>query len=562
MPRSEGASTLSQGEKTLAQPMTSADQQTLSGKSLWVRDESVALIDHTVGSLLRERSLERGDALALIGTAHGGDSRRLSYAEMDGEAHRVARALLRVAQPGELVALWAPNVVEWPIVQYGAALAGLVLAALNPALLAKDLTYALNHSQACVLVHANSARDHDLAATVDAVRADCPHLRSIVNLSDWDSWIQDEDGDDALPAPVADSPVMLQYTSGTTGKPKGVLLTHRALVNVAKLTMETAEVEAHSVSVNPLPMFHTASCVIGTLGPLWLGGCTVLVDRFEPTSVLQLIRREEASVLFFVPTVLGALLEAARQATEPPPSLRFVMGGAATVPPVMIDGAHKVFGAKVFNLFGQTELAPVLSMTRPGDSRDDLLRTVGRPLPQVDCKIVDPNTGRLQPLGEPGEICARGYQQFIEYLGDPAETMRTIDAEGWVHTGDLGAMDARGMITMTGRLKDLVIRGGENIAPAEIESCLLEHPAVLVAAVVGVPDARWGEEIAAVIGVRGQRSPGLRHALEAHCKQRLGSFKVPQKWFLIDALPVTPTGKVQKFKLLEAIRSTQLETLT
>jgi fatty-acyl-CoA synthase len=531
-------------------------------ESLWIRDESVPLVDDTAGSLLAARAAEHPDWPALVGVSHGsGVERRLSYGELLAEADCVARALLRLVRPGEFVALWAPNVVEWPVVEYGAALAGVTLVALNPVVRAHELSYALQHSGAAVLLHADRSRDYDLAAVVAAVRADCPDLRHVISLSDWDAWLATGERGEPLPPADPDAAAMLQYTSGTTGQPKGVLLRHRSLVNVARLTLESAEAERGSVAVNPLPMFHTAACVIGTLGPLWLGGCMVLIERFEPAATLETIRRERASVLFYVPTVLGALLEAARACAGPPPRLHTVMGGAANVPRVMIEGAENLFGAAVHNLFGQTELAPVLSMTRRGDSHDDLVRTVGRPLPQVDCKVADLVTGAVQPLGVPGEICARGYQQLVEYYRDPAATAATVDTEGWVHTGDLGAMDERGMITLTGRLKDLIIRGGENIAPAEIESCLMEHEAVAEAAVIAVPDDAWGESVAAVIRLRVPHQPGLRAALEAHCRDRLAPFKVPQHWLAASGFPLTPTGKVQKFKLAAAIADGSIKPL-
>lgn len=531
-------------------------------ESLWVRDDAVPLVDHTVGSLLAQRAREYGDVQALVGNKHGtGQERRLTYAELYDEACQLARALLGIAAPGDFVALWAPNIIEWPIIQYGSALAGVTLVALNPALRRSGLVYALNHSRSTVLIHADRNRDDDLAGVVVSVRGECPNLRHVISLSAWDTFLTDVDNTRALPELSADSPVMLQYTSGTTGNPKGVLLRHRSLVNVAKLTVERADVEPGAIGVNPLPMFHTAACVIATLGPLWLGGRVILVERFEPGPVLELIRREDANVLFYVPAVLGAVLEAARNATEPVPLLRTVMGGGASVPSVLIETARRLFGATVLNLFGQTELAPVLSMTRPGDSIGDLSRTVGAPLPQVDCKIVDPETGTVQPLGVPGEICARGYQQFIEYLHDPTETARTVDSEGWVHTGDLGAMDERGLITVTGRLKDLIISGGENIAPAEVEACLLEHVAVLEVAVLGVPDERWGETVGAAVRVRGEPSEGLSDALAAHCRERLESFKVPRHWYRVEALPATPTGKVQKYKLVDSAAEGKLGAL-
>ena len=231
-----------------------------------------------------------------------------------------------------------------------------------------------------------------------------------ISLSEQDRWQAVEaSGVVVDAAPIeADDAVMLQYTSGTTGRPKGVLLTHRSLVNVAKLTMEAAEAEHGSVFLNPLPMFHTAGCVVATLGPLWLGGTVILVERFQPAPVLDALRREQVSVLFYVPAILGALLEYQRSASTSAPTLKVIMGGASNVPSGMIEEAEEVFGASVLNLFGQTELGPVLSATRPSDSRRDQLTTVGRPLPQVECKIVDPASGETLAVGQPGEICARG----------------------------------------------------------------------------------------------------------------------------------------------------------
>ncbi|GGS27276.1 AMP-binding protein [Streptomyces humidus] len=531
--------------------------------SLWSRDDSVPLVEYTVGSLLAERASTHGDALALVGTAHGtGEQCRLTYQDLYTEARRVATALLRLAEPGEFVALWAPNVIEWPVIQYGAALAGVTLVALNPVLRADELVYAVNHSGAAVLLHADVSRDYDLAAVAASVPSRCPALREVVSLSARDRWLA-ESADPPATAAVrdADAPVMLQYTSGTTGLPKGVLLRHRSLVNVAKLTVERAETEPGAVQVNPLPMFHTAGCVVATLGSLWLGGCMLLVEHFRPAPVLELMEKEQATVLFCVPAILGALVEAARDTGGTAAALRTVMVGGANVPAALIETTRQVFGASVHNLYGQTELAPTLSATGRSDTPEDLANTVGRPLPQVECKIVNPITGAVQQLGASGEICARGYQQMIGYLHDPEATARTVDAEGWVHTGDLGVMDERGVITITGRLKDLIIRGGENIAPVEIETCLLGHEAVLEAAVIALPDEQWGEAVTAVVRLRGEPYDGLRDALVAHCRGRLAKYKVPQHWYAADEMPVTPAGKVRKFKLREAVAAGILRPL-
>jgi fatty-acyl-CoA synthase len=518
-------------------------------------DESIDLVEETVCSLLASRAASHGDRLGLVGSSHdGGSEVRLSYAQLYSEAQHVATALRRATEPGDFVALWAPNVVEWPIIQHGAALAGVTLVALNPVLRLAELEYALRHSGARLLIHADRSRDYDMAAVARRVTEILPGVRT-VSLADRASWrAQDIDPAVADHAPTdPDRPVMLQYTSGTTGNPKGVLLRHRSLVNVARLTMEYVGVPQGAVAVNPLPMFHTAGCVIGTLGPLWVGGTEVLIEQFAPQPVLEAMHDEGANVLFYVPAVLGALLEAQRQSDRAAPRLDLVMGGASNVPASMIEAAEEVFGASVINLFGQTELSPVLSATRPGDSRSDQLTTVGHPLPQVEVKIVDEN-GDVVPVGTPGEICARGYQQLIEYLSDPKATAECVDAEGFVHTGDQGSMDDRGYLTLTGRIKELIIRGGENIAPAEIETCLVAHPAVQEAVVVGLPDERLGEVVAAVVKVRGDEPSDLRDQLVAHARERLSPYKIPARWFVAGDFPVTPTGKVRKFELVEVIQ--------
>ncbi|GAA4856583.1 AMP-binding protein [Actinomycetospora corticicola] len=521
-------------------------------------DTDPPLWEETVGALLVRRAAEHPDRPALVGTRHGdGAPVRLTYAELLDEARRVATALTRLVGPGEPVALWAPNVVEWPVIEYGAALAGVVLVALNPVLRRPELEYALGHSRATVLLHAERSRDHDMTA----IARQLPGVTAI-SLADTARWRAEAADDAVVAAEPTDpsAPVMLQYTSGTTGNPKGVLLRHRSLVGVAQLTMAVTAAAPGAVCVNPLPMFHTASCVIGTLGPLCLGGTEVLVEQFAPGPVLDLLHREEASVLFYVPAVLGALLEAQRTDDRPAPRLRTVMGGASTVSPTMIQAAEDVFGAAVINLFGQTELAPVLTATRPDDARADQLGTVGRPLPHVEVKIVDPVDGEVVPLGAPGEICARGYQQMLCYLHDPEATAATVDADGFLHTGDLGALDGRGYLRLTGRLKELIIRKGENIAPPEIENVLVAHAAVDGAAVLGLPDDGSGEVVAAVLRVR-EAAPGLRDELVAHCRERLSPHKIPACWFVVDEFPLTPTQKVQKFRLAELAASGELREL-
>jgi fatty-acyl-CoA synthase len=532
-------------------------------RASWDADRSVDLMDMTVGELLTDRANAHPDRVAIVGVRHGtGEQTRLTYKQLHQEACRVASALARLAEPGSFIAIWAPNVVEWPIIQYGAALAGMVLVAVNPALREDELHYVLKHSGAVVVLHADTNRDYDMAAVARRVAARLPELMC-VSLSDAEAWRAEHIDNGVLRnAPSdADDVVMLQYTSGTTGFPKGVLLEHKSLINVAGLTLEAVSVPDRAVCLNPLPLFHTAGCVVATLGPLWVGGTVILVDRFSPAPVLQALRTERASVLFYVPAVLASLLEAQRMSDVAAPQLHTIMGGASNVAPALIEAAEQVFGATVINLFGQTELSPVLTATRPEDSRVDRLNTVGRPLPQVDCRIVDPVSGEVVGVGESGEICARGYQTFVGYLHDPEATARTIDGEGFVHTGDLGTMDSRGYLTVIGRLKELIIRGGENIAPAEIESHLNSHDDVVECAVVGLPDDRLGEEVAAVLRTAGADHTLRKDSLVDYLRNRLAPFKIPTRWFVAAEFPSTPTGKVRKFELRDAIMSGDVREL-
>ncbi|MGW4125323.1 class I adenylate-forming enzyme family protein [Nocardia sp. NPDC004711] len=523
------------------------------GESYWAADDSLPLMDHTAGSLLAERARNHSGTTALVGTPHGGSEPcRLTYGELYDAARRVAVALTELTEPGDSVALWSPNVIEWPIIEFGAALAGRVLVALNPAFREGELVYALEHSGTAVLIHADQHRGYDMAAVAAAAVARVPGVRQRISLSETARWqASTPEGD--LPDIDPDLPAMLQYTSGTTGNPKGVLLRHRSLVNVARMTMAAADIPEGSVFVNPLPMFHTAACVIGTLGPIAMAGTILLVETFVPEKVLEWASAEDADVLFFVPTILGALLETVRGNESAAPRFVSIVGGAANVPQVLIEGAARVFGAVVHNLFGQTELAPVITLTRRSDTLADQLGTVGRPIPQVEVKIAGSNGSGVAPLGVIGEICARGYQQMIEYYRDPTATEAAVDAEGWVHTGDLGSMDSRGYVTVTGRLKDMIISGGENIAPAEVESRLIEHDSVQQAAVVGLPHEKWGETVAAVLVVRGERPDDLVASVKNRLSTTLAPFKTPRRWFVADTLPVTPSGKVQKFRLREAI---------
>lgn len=531
------------------------------GRAYLAADTSVPLVQSTVGELLEERAAGYPHREALVGVDHGGGTVRLTYLELCEQARRAASGLTALTKPGDYVALWAPNVVEWPILQYGAALADVVLVALNPMLREPELRRVLEHCRPSVLIHADAYRNQSMLAVARRVCARVPGVQRI-SLSEKPRWSTAAIDDAALRQRAPQDPhmpAMLQYTSGTTGNPKGVLLDHRAMVNVAKLTMQATSVGHAARFLNPLPMFHTAGCVVSTLGPLWNAGTMVLLNPFSAETALDIALRERTDVLFYVPAMLSAMVAEQRSRSSAAPPFRVMLGGAANVSSGLILAAEACFGGTGVNLFGQTELAPVLTVTRPDDARQDRLTTVGRPLPQVDCKVVDA-AGDIVGTNVVGELCARGYQQFLRYLHDPEATAAALDPEGFVRTGDLGFIDDRGYVTVTGRLKELIIRGGENISPGELEDLIARDERVERAVVFGLPDERLGEIVAAA--VQTQLADGrLKEDLTCFLREQTAAYKIPERWFVVDEFPCTPTGKVQRYLLQDAIARGELVEL-
>ncbi|WP_281032861.1 class I adenylate-forming enzyme family protein [Nocardia brevicatena] len=310
-----------------------------------------------------------------------------------------------------------------------------------------------------------------------------------------------------------------------------------------------------------LPLFHTAGCGLAGMGSVYQRATLVVAEVFDPTTMLTAIQDYRAEIFGGVPAMLHALLAHPDLAGFDLNALKVVMSGGDTVPPALVDGWAKACGAATSAVYGQTELGPVVCQTRPTDSRDDNLYTAGRPLPQVEVSVLDPYTGAVQPIGVEGEICARGYQRMIGYLDMPTETSQTIDADGRLHTGDLGTMDARGYVRVTGRLKDVIIRGGENIYPREIEEALAAHPAVTDAVVLGLPDPRWGESVAAVVRPAPTRPAPSSEELHDYLRERLAPHMTPKSWYIADDLPVNAMGKLQKFRLRDQITTGELRPL-
>jgi fatty-acyl-CoA synthase len=504
--------------------------------SHWPAGTSSPILDTTVGGVLRAAAQRAPDRVALA----DGD-RRWTYGELLAEAERAARALLTRFAPGERIAVWAGNSPDWVLLEFAAGLAGLTLVTVNPAYQAEELAHVLGHSGARGLFLAGRYRDSSLPAILAQVRDQLPDLRAVIPLGEW------SEGDGGRPPALPDvdpgGPAQILYTSGTTGRPKAAVLTHRGLTNNARLAAEAIGLRAGDVLVNPMPYFHVAGCGMITLGLVQTLGAQVVMPRFDPALQLELIEKHRGTVIGGVPTMLTALLAVAGRAPRDLSSLRLALSGGATVPPELVRQVEAAFGVSFTLTFAQTESSCSITVTRPCDTAADRAETLGRPLPQTEVKITDVATGATVPCGTVGEICTRGYLVMDGYLGDQEATLAAIDADGWLHTGDLGSMDERGYCRIAGRLKDMIIRGGENIYPREIEAVLAGHPGVAEAVVVGVPDRFWGEVVGAVVRPAFDVAEG---ELADYCRGRLAGYKTPVRWLFTDAFPLTSTGKVRK----------------
>jgi fatty-acyl-CoA synthase len=508
--------------------------------------------DITMGELLGWAAQTVPDRIALIaGTVDPAARRQWTYAQFHHECLRTARALSRRFAPGERIAIWAQNVPQWVMLEFGTALAGLVLVTVNPAFRARELEYVLRQSRAAGIVVIPAFRGNPMLQTVREVAPHCPELREIISLDEWDAFVAAGDDESiALPAVSPLDPVMIQYTSGTTGFPKGALLHHRGLVNNGAHTTDRMGVEDGCVFLTTMPLFHTGGCVCCVLGSVAKRATQVLVEAFDPGLVLELFQTYRINAMVGVPTMLVAMMEHPSFASTDLSSTRGICSGGSTVPAALVQKFEEKLGAPFTIVFGQTECSPVASMTYPADTIADKSGTIGLPMPHVEVKIVDPASGQTLPPGSIGEYCTRGYHVMHGYFENPEATAAAIDADGWLHTGDLCAMDARGYCTVQGRLKDMIIRGGENIYPRELEELLFRHPKVGEVAVVGLPDEKWGEVVAAFVRpVAGAFVD--KDGLTAYLREQLAPHKIPKHWIALETFPLTGSGKIQKFRLRE-----------
>ncbi|MGX7894161.1 AMP-binding protein [Tsuneonella sp. HG222] len=504
--------------------------------------------DVTIGDLLREAAVKWPANEALIeGRPDGTAGRRWTYPELLADAETIARGLAARFQPGERVAIWAPNAPEWVLVEYAAALAGLTLVTVNPAYQARELEYVLRQSRSVALFLVQEHRGNPMGQIAARVVSEIPAIREVIDIEDRAALFGAEPSA-SLPPVDCNDPVQIQYTSGTTGFPKGVVLSHRNLTNNAKLFTICGKLQEGSRMIGLTPLFHTMGCSMGVLGTVQLGAAFVPLRFFDPEAALDLIAAERIDWTLCVPTMAQAMVEVQRRRPRDLSNFNYMGAGGAMVPPELVRAIKQVLGSDIRVAYGQTESSPLITACRREDAFDDVCSTIGRPALECEVGIFDPATGDVLPCDTVGEIRSRSYATMLGYNDDPEATEKTIDAQGWLLTGDLGTMDDRGFVKITGRVKEMIIRGGENLFPAEIENVLLEHPDVAECAVVGVPDERLGEAVAAFVRLEAGASLDVA-ALRTHCRSLISPQKCPAHWETVEAWPLTGSGKIRKFEL-------------
>src|SRR5450755_525878 len=483
-----------------------------------------------------------------------GQDVRWSYAELAVRVDRVARALLAIGlQPGDRMGIWAPNCAEWLLIQYASAKAGVILVNINPAYQTSELEYVLNQSGCRALIAARVFKNSDYVEMVREVAPRCEALERTVFLDcgDWEELLAAGDQGLSLPTGLQfDDPINIQYTSGTTGFPKGATLTHHNILNNGFFIGETCRYTPEDRVCIPVPFYHCFGMVLGNLACTTHGACMVIpAPSFEPRATLDAVQDERCTSLYGVPTMFIAELDLPEFDNFDLSSLRTgIMAGSPCPVEVMRNVIDRMHMAEVTICYGMTETSPVSTQTSADDDLDHRTSTVGRVHPHVEIKIIDATTGLCVERGVSGELCTRGYSVMLGYWNDPEQTAQAIDRAGWMHTGDLATMDQDGYVNIVGRSKDMIIRGGENVYPREIEEFLYTHPEIRDVQVVGVPDERYGEEIAALVIAR-EHGKIDAEAVREFCRGKIAHYKIPRYVISVDEFPMTVTGKIQKFKL-------------
>ncbi|NWF26535.1 AMP-binding protein [Streptomyces sp. PKU-EA00015] len=516
-----------------------------------------ALLGDTIGANL-DRAVEAWpEREALVDVASG---RRWRYAEFGAAVRLLSRGLLGsgVAK-GDRVGIWAVNCAEWVLIQYATARIGAIMVNINPAYRAHELEYVLNQAGISVLVASQTHKTSDYRAMVDAVRASCPRLRSVHYIGDasWDALVAagasvTEDRLAAREAELScDDPVNIQYTSGTTGFPKGATLSHHNILNNGYFVGEMIAYSEQDRVCIPVPFYHCFGMVMGNLAATSHGACMVIpAPSFDPAATLRAVADERCTSLYGVPTMFIAELNLPDFAAYDLGSLRTgIMAGSPCPVEVMKRVVAEMNMAEVSICYGMTETSPVSTQTRRDDDLERRTGTVGRVMPHVEVKVVDPVTGVTLPHGAAGELCTRGYSVMLGYWKEPGKTAEAIDAGRWMHTGDLAVMREDGYVQIVGRIKDMIIRGGENVYPREIEEFLYTHPKIADVQVVGVADERYGEEILACVIPRDAEDPPTLEEITDFCRERLAHYKIPRRVEILPDFPMTVSGKVRKVEL-------------
>ena len=515
------------------------------------------LLGDTIGANLDRTVAAHADRDALVERASG---RRWTYEQFSDDVEAVALGLrdLGVVK-GDRVGVWAPNCAEWMLVQYATAKLGAILVNINPAYRVHELEFVLNQAGIRTLVAVPVFRTSDYAAMIEQVRPKCAALRDVVLIGTpgWDALLEaGRTGEPGVLAEIgrmltADDPINIQYTSGTTGFPKGATLSHHNILNNGYFVGELCGYDEEDRICVPVPFYHCFGMVMGNLAATSHGACVVIpAPAFDPKATLEAVAAERCTSLYGVPTMFIAVLNEPSLTGLDLSGLRTgIMAGSPCPVEVMKQVIERLGMSEVAICYGMTETSPVSTQTRAGDSLERRVSTVGTVLPHLEIKVVDPETGVTVPRGVPGEFCTRGYSVMLGYWDEPDKTAEAVDTARWMHTGDLAVMDAEGYVTITGRIKDMVIRGGENIYPREIEEFLYTHPDIVDAQVIGVPDEKYGEELMAWVRLR-EGVPGMTAGeLREFCEGRLAHYKIPRYVHVVEEFPMTVTGKIRKVQM-------------
>ena len=518
---------------------------------------ALPILEETIGANFERTATAHPDIEALVDVAQG---TRWTYRELNDEIDLVARGLMGYGiGKGDRVGIWSPNRSEWTVVQYASAKIGAILVNVNPSYRTHELAYVLNQSGVRLLISATEFKSSDYVAMVEAVRQEAPTLTEVIFLGteDWGRLRAAAVSTSALrsrqAALVSTDPINIQYTSGTTGFPKGATLSHRNILNNGFFVTEGINLRPGDRLCIPVPFYHCFGMVMGNLGCTTHGVTMVIpAPGFDPGLTLKTIEQERCTGVYGVPTMFIAMQNHPSFPQTDLSSLRTgIMAGAVCPVEVMKRCINEMNMAEVAIAYGMTETSPVSCQTLHDDDLDRRTATIGRAHPHIEVKIVDPETGDVVDRGQPGEFCTRGYSVMLGYWENPEKTAEAIDQDGWMHTGDLAVMREDGYCTVVGRIKDMVIRGGENVYPREVEEFLYTHPDIEDAQVIGVPDAKYGEEICAWIKLKPGAEPLDANAIRAFAQNRLAHYKIPRYVHLVEEFPMTVTGKIRKVQMRE-----------